>query len=290
MEGYRYCRADGGWMTPEEVRIKENMNPEPDNGELLRPLNMTTQQGAPQNTTGPQPQRQAALTDGGQPNASVLLPTCAFSSAMARRASCARKWRRSRRSRRKPRARNGSGVRDFYREHAEFVERILRIPAATAQRYCESRAARILERGVEAIDDPETVTIADLTETALDKSALLQAGTEPQALLAATTTSADRELLLAAMRKPVLVATPADSQQLLEGLENRDTDNQAAMREVASDNRIAFETVAIEMRETRASLAVLIERIDQATDRCECTTVAAARDRPGQRGPDHRLA
>jgi len=164
MEGYQIAVLTG-WMTPEEVRIKENMNPEPDNGELLRPLNMTTQQGAPQNTVGPQ--RQAAqLGDGGQPNATamsylqvlvrdgaarVVRKEVASLTALSKRTS-GEEWR--------------AGVRDFYREHAEFVERILRIPAATAQRYCESRASKVLERGVEAIDDPETVTIADLTETA----------------------------------------------------------------------------------------------------------------------------
>jgi HK97 family phage portal protein len=257
MEGYQIAVLTG-WMTPEEVRIKENMNPEPDNSELLRPLNMTTQQGAPQNTTGPQPQRQAALGESGQPNATVLnylrilvrdgaarvvRKEVATLTALSKKAS-GEEWR--------------AGVRDFYREHAEFVERILRIPAATAQRYCESRSTRILERGPSAIDDPETVTIADLTETALDKSALLQAGTEPQALLAATTTSADRELLLAAMRKPVYVdvAAPNDV-ELLAGLEQRDMDNQSAMHQAM---QAACAAVATEMR---TGMALLVEHLEK---------------------------
>lgn len=258
MQGYQIAVLTG-WMTPEEVRIKENMNPEPDQGELLRPLNMTTQQGAPQNT----PMRQAALLggqpeaaqlgDGGQPNATVLSylqvlvrdgaarvvrKEVATLTALSKRTT-GEEWR--------------AGVRDFYREHAEFVERILRVPAATAQRYCESRASKVLERGVEAIDDPETVTIADLTETALDKSTLLNGTPLP--------VTATARPLNVTLTSPIIEGPAPDL--LLSGLARRDADNREAMREVMAENRDAFTAVVAVMRETRADMAELFRRVDE---------------------------
>lgn len=66
---------------------------------------------------------------------------------------------------------------------------------------------------------------------------------------------------------PVNVTTPVIEspapELLLSGLDRRDADNREAMRAVMADNRDAFAAVVAVMRETRADMAQLAQRIDE---------------------------
>lgn len=160
MEAYAIAVALG-WMTRNEVRVKENMNPLDGLDEPMTPLNMSV------------------------PGTSVAFAPSS-SDVVARlrlmvRDAAARVVRKEAASLGKLAERTeghgedwSAGVRSFYGEHAEFVARLLRVSDDTAERYCDARAAQLIERGPAALDGFETDTIADLTETALLRSKVLQ--------------------------------------------------------------------------------------------------------------------
>lgn len=60
-----------------------------------------------------------------------------------------------------------SGVRDFYREHADFTARVLRIDDEMAATYASARCRAVLA-GEGSLEDPEDTTIGDLTMLALN--------------------------------------------------------------------------------------------------------------------------
>jgi len=61
-----------------------------------------------------------------------------------------------------------AGVREFYREHAEFTARVLRIDDQQASAYAAARCKAVLA-GQGSLEDPEDTTIGDLTLLALDE-------------------------------------------------------------------------------------------------------------------------
>jgi HK97 family phage portal protein len=150
-----------GWMTRNEVRAKENDSPLPGLDEPMTPMNMDV----------------AGTSVAFAPSSA---PAMAYLRLMVRDAA-ARAVRKEAASLGKLAERTGgagdewrAGVQDFYREHSEFVARLLRVPDETAERYCEGRVAALVEHGPAAFGGFETDTIADLTETALMRSTVLQ--------------------------------------------------------------------------------------------------------------------
>lgn len=149
-----------GWMTRNEVRQRENLSPLEGLDEPMTPLNMDV----------------AGTSVAFAPSSA---PAMAYLRLMVRDAA-ARAVRREAASLGKLAERTGgtgdewrAGVQAFYREHAEFVARLLRVPDDTAERYCEGRAEQLVEHGPAALDGFETDTIADLTDVALARSSVL---------------------------------------------------------------------------------------------------------------------
>lgn len=160
-----------GWMTRAEVRKRENLNPIDGLDEPLTPLNMTTDTNGKQTVEYAPPGRKTAEPSPGAASyLRVLVRDAAARVVRKEQASLAKlaertggkgdEWR--------------SGVRAFYVEHAEFVSRVLRVPDEVGERYAGARAARLIEAGPAALDDFDTSTIADLTETALAKADVLK--------------------------------------------------------------------------------------------------------------------
>jgi HK97 family phage portal protein len=160
-----------GWMTRAEVRRRENLNPIEGLDEPLTPMNMTTDPSGKQTVENAPPGRRTA-----EPS-----PAAASYLRILVRDGAARVVRKEQASLAKLAERTGgtgdewrSGVRAFYVEHAEFVARVLRIPDDAAEQYAGTRAARLIEAGPSALDDFDTSTIADLTETALERADVLK--------------------------------------------------------------------------------------------------------------------
>lgn len=166
-----------GWMTRAEVRDRENLNPIPGLEKPLLPLNMAAQVAGGSPGAGPIPSSAAVVSylrvlvrdAAGR----IVRKETAALGKLAEKAS-GEEWQR--------------GVRDFYREHADYSARVLRIPDETAAEWCDQRAAQLIEAGPSAVWVSDTEAIADLTELALDRSELLQmpdsTSTPPAALMA----------------------------------------------------------------------------------------------------------
>lgn len=166
-----------GWMTRAEVREKENMNPIDGLELALLPLNM------------------AAQVAGGNPGAGPISgaqidrPVVAYLRVLVRDGA-ARIVRKETASLAKLAERTGgtgdewrSGVRTFYREHAEFVGRVLRLPDEAAEEYCLERQVMATEIGPSTVDDEMTYlrTVSALTRLALTTSTVLQLEDRPAA-------------------------------------------------------------------------------------------------------------
>lgn len=136
-----------GWMTPNEVRARENLNPIPGGDRAMRPLNMTTDQGA--KATG-----YLRLMARDQAARATRKETAAIAKLAEHRGEA---WT--------------DGVRAFYDEHAEFVARLLRLEGDTAEAYARGQAAKVLAGG--HLDD-ELDRTEDLTSLALATVADLQ--------------------------------------------------------------------------------------------------------------------
>ena len=159
-----------GWMTRAEVRQRENLNPIKGLEEPLAPGNMVIvgADGIP---------RPSPAQSGARPSSPAVV---SYLRVLVRDAA-ARVVRKELASLTKLAERTGgtgdewrSGVRAFYVEHAEFVARILRVPDEVGERYAAMRTARLIEAGPAALYDFDTSTIADLTETALEKAEVLK--------------------------------------------------------------------------------------------------------------------
>lgn len=138
-----------GWMTRAEVRARENLNPLEGLDAPLTPLNMTT-------AAAPSPAAAGYLR--------VLVRDAAARVVRKETATLARLAERT--------GGHGAdweaGVREFYREHADFVARLLRIPDEAAERYAARRVAHFVESG--PTDGFETDTVESLTAGVLERA------------------------------------------------------------------------------------------------------------------------
>jgi hypothetical protein len=149
-----------GWMSRNEVRARENLNPIPGMDQPLTPLNMTGNPGG--SSAAPSPGAQSYLRVLVRDAAArvVRKETATLAKLAERTGGTGEEWRR--------------GVAAFYVEHAEFVGRLLRIPDEAAEEYAGRRAAHLIEAGPAALDDFDTSTVADLTDLALERAPVLQ--------------------------------------------------------------------------------------------------------------------
>lgn len=141
-----------GWLCADDIREKEDMNPLPNGAgqEYLVPLNMH-----PAGTARPDAAsaavkaqlRMLASDAGGR----VVRKEIAAMGKLAEKAT-GDEWR--------------SGVEAFYREHADFVAKTLRIADHVARSYCARQRDDLLVRGADALLDWEAERIPELTELA----------------------------------------------------------------------------------------------------------------------------
>jgi hypothetical protein len=133
--------VQNGWMSQNDVRIEEDLNPIPDGDNYWRPLawarlgdvHVSVQKGG----EGEQDQGTQSTTSG--QGARVDERFLLLAAASAER--CVRKEMAAVR-RITERDRSREEIQDFYRDHAEFISKVLKISPEKAQAYCERRAAK----------------------------------------------------------------------------------------------------------------------------------------------------
>lgn len=166
-----------GWMTRNEVRMKEGYNPIVGLEKPLTPENMTTSTSGDTTTTSVGYAPQALLSDG-QP----LVGEGAGLIRLFASDAAARAVRRETAAIAKLAERAGGdqavfkvGLEAFYAEHADTIARDLHIPRHEAIRYTKAQQASLLDRGPDAMDDWPIEGVARLTELAMDKPEVLAA-------------------------------------------------------------------------------------------------------------------
>lgn len=149
-----------GWMSINDIRRMENLNPIPGGDAYLTPLNMGPADG------------------GGAPNAKIENQLRMFvrdAAARAVRKESAAIAKLAPLAASDPPAFAGS-VQDFYAEHGRFVAQLLRIPREDAAIYAMGASARLVATGV--LDD-ELDRIDVLTHLAHDRSFVINEFAEP---------------------------------------------------------------------------------------------------------------
>jgi HK97 family phage portal protein len=158
-----------GWMTRAEVRQRENLNPIAGLEEPLTPGNMIVgADGVPRTMPGSSasmPSSPAVVSHlrlfvRDAASRVVRKETASLTKLAERTGGTGDEWR--------------TGVRALYVEHAEFVSRLLRIPDASAERYCQRRAEHFVEMGPFGLDDFETATVEMLTAGTLERAGVVR--------------------------------------------------------------------------------------------------------------------
>jgi HK97 family phage portal protein len=147
-----------GWLSANDVRRLENMNPIPNGDQYFRPLNMVDV-----NATQEQATQQSATIGQMQGHYQLLLHEAAtrvirkeivvMTKTAKRCASDADAWR--------------AAVEEFYVDHATFVAETMRIGRREAERYAQEQVADLVENGVSAMADWETRRAGDLIALAM---------------------------------------------------------------------------------------------------------------------------
>lgn len=136
---------NGGWLSVNEIRSLENLNPVPGGDEYLRPMNMTPA-GAPATAHYRLLVHEAAARI-------VRKEIAAMSKAAKRNEGDEAGW--------------ADEVRAFYSDHHRFVSETLGISPQAAGGYVSERWQALLSQGPAALDDFETDAIARLEALAM---------------------------------------------------------------------------------------------------------------------------
>lgn len=143
---YYQAALQGPWMWPDEIRIKEGLNPDDELKEIFRkryrPADAKPASGAPS------PRGRAAADPAGY-RYHLLLHDAALRIVRRERAAVEKMARKH--------AQNPEGwraeLRRFYTDHAPFVAQTLRISPQRASAYCAAHEQALAARGVAAIDE-----------------------------------------------------------------------------------------------------------------------------------------
>jgi HK97 family phage portal protein len=150
-----------GWLSQNDVRIAEDLNPIADGDNYWRPMNWarlgdvhtSIQQKSPGNGAADDEEDQttaSSTSNAIEPRYKMLLLDGA--------SRCVRKEMGAV-QRMIERGASDEEVREFYQEHSDFISKVLRIPKTKADEYCQHRAKTL------AIPEHQTAT-ADLTKLA----------------------------------------------------------------------------------------------------------------------------
>lgn len=164
-----------GWMTRNEVRAREDLNPIDGLDDPLTPINMTTNPDGSAATVGYAPQAQ--LGDGKPLDGEGATLTRLFASDAASRAVRRETAAIAKLAERVDgdHAAFRVGLEAFYAEHAETVARDLHIPRHEAIGYAKAQQASLLEAGPDAMADWPVEGVARLTALAMDKPEVAKA-------------------------------------------------------------------------------------------------------------------
>lgn len=159
-----------GWMTRNEVRRKEDLNPIDGLDDPLTPGNMTTDPDG--TTTVSFPQREAILAQVGPGTkdeevvgAMLTLYASDAASRMVRREVSAI-TKLAERTAGDPSA-WGAGVRSYYDEHAEQLAKVLHLPEFQARQYAREQTIALEAMGPAAMGDWLTDRVSELTAMAV---------------------------------------------------------------------------------------------------------------------------
>lgn len=151
-EAYQVA-VGGPFMTRNEVRRLENMNPQGDGlDEVLVPLNMASQSQfeqlpMPTDPPGPRPAPAPAQPTRQSPDRKALVAYVEDAAGRVVRKEQAALTKAARRSGEDPAA-WGEAVQGFYADHAPHVAAAMRIPAAAAADYVETQMAELIVGGL----------------------------------------------------------------------------------------------------------------------------------------------
>lgn len=142
-----------GWLSVNDIRRLENMNPIENGDVYLQPMNMTE--------AGEMAPPGSGTFDAAHYHYRLLAEEAAGRLVRKERAAMSRAFEKSE---------SGEGwetaVADFYAGHAELVSQTLRISLVTAQIYCDVRADALLRVGLAAFED-EPGLVCDLANLAV---------------------------------------------------------------------------------------------------------------------------
>lgn len=163
-QAYAFARQ-WGWMSVNDIRAKENMNPV-DGGDVYQvPLNMGNAGGAAPSAEVENRLRLLVRDAAGR---AVRKETAAITKLAPLAGQDPEQFAR--------------GVHEFYTGHGAFVAQLLRIPREDAIEYAQTAATRLVATGV--LDD-ELDRIDVLTHLAHDRSFVINEFSEPKAAIAA---------------------------------------------------------------------------------------------------------
>lgn len=157
-----------GWMTRNEVRAKEDLNPLSGLSEPLTPVNMTTNPNG-ETVVSYEPREQALLGDGltgddvsrlkliaaDVADRTIRREMTAMSALAKRTGSDSEAWR--------------VGVGAWYAEHVGYITGTLRVPEHAARRYCAEQAAALISDGSSVMDEWPTDRAEHLAHLAYDE-------------------------------------------------------------------------------------------------------------------------
>jgi HK97 family phage portal protein len=138
-----------GWLSVNEIRRYENLNPVGGGDTYLQPMNMEPSGGAPL--------RGELLTSGVNAHYRLLAEESAARLVRKEIAACTRLAKED----------NWAGqVADFYQAHAALVAQAMRMSMAKAMAYCETGQARLMAEGPGALEDWEPRRVLELADLA----------------------------------------------------------------------------------------------------------------------------
>ncbi len=164
-EGYSSA-ISAGWMNRNEVRVKENLNPEPGLDKFLEPLNMDQANGRRPDGGSGRKKDARALAIARSAAARVIRKECQAIRKEVQRLRAASDDAGRNRPDQKPLSET---MAEFYTAHAEFVSDVMALPAQESERFCRER-----HRLLAASADP--VQLAEIWEAAGPPSAWLPQG------------------------------------------------------------------------------------------------------------------
>lgn len=153
-EAYSVAR-NWGWLSVNDIRRMENMDPVGGGDVYLQPLNMA-EAGIPRPLVGPGPAPQSAERGNGHYQALLY-----ESAGRALRRETKRLSELARRHAADPLAWKAA-VDEFYGEHTRFLSESLCVPRDQAARYCGDRAARLRQNGVAMLEDGDGIALGKL--------------------------------------------------------------------------------------------------------------------------------